>query len=98
MWIRRDYVTLLKILGGQYPVVVLTGPRQIGKTALLKKGFSKLNFVTLDLPSVAQQAETSPAEFLAQHPEPLIVDEVQYAPGLFRYLKAAVDADRDRNG
>jgi uncharacterized protein len=98
MWIRRNYVSLLKLLGSQYLVVVLTGPRQIGKTALLQKGFPKLNFVTLDLPSVGQQAETSPDTFLAQHQEPLIVDEVQYAPGLFRYLKAAVDAERDRNG
>src|SRR5689334_1901318 len=40
MWIVRDYVPILRQLGSQYPVVVLTGPRQIGKTALLQKGFS----------------------------------------------------------
>ncbi len=98
MWIRRDYIRRITDVLVQYPVVVLTGPRQIGKTALLQQGLPSIDFVTLDLPSVAQQADQSPDVFLAEHPEPLIIDEVQYAPGLFRYLKAAVDADRDRNG
>ena len=98
MWIRRGYVELVRRLATQYPVVVLTGPRQTGKTALLRKSLPRVNFISLDLPSIAQQAEQSPGAFLEQHREPLIVDEVQYAPGLFRHLKAAVDADRDRNG
>ena len=85
-------------VAAQYPVVVLTGARQTGKTTLLQEGIQGFNFVTLDLPSVAEQADTSPDVFLAQYSEPLIIDEVQYAPKIFRYLKAAVDADRDRNG
>jgi uncharacterized protein len=86
------------VVASQYPVVVVTGPRQTGKTTMLQAGLPDTHFVTLDLPSVAEQAEQSPGDFLRQHPEPLIIDEVQYAPGLFRYLKAAVDADRNRNG
>ena len=48
----------------------------------------------LDLPTEAEQAEKEPKGFLQCHAPPVIVDEVQYAPGFFRYLKAAVDADR----
>jgi predicted AAA+ superfamily ATPase len=55
-------------------------------------------FVSLDLPTEAEQAEREPQSFLQRHQPPVIIDEVQYAPGLFRYLKVAVDASRDRNG
>jgi predicted AAA+ superfamily ATPase len=55
-------------------------------------------FVSLDLPTEAEQAEREPQSFLQRHQPPVIIDEVQYAPGLFRYLKVAVDASRNRNG
>ena len=51
----------------------------------------------LDLPTEAEQAEKEPDAFLQSHPPPVLIDEVQYAPGLFRYLKVAVDAQRTRN-
>jgi predicted AAA+ superfamily ATPase len=54
--------------------------------------------VSLDLPTQAEQAERQPQSFLQRHPPPVIIDEVQYVPGLFRYLKVAVDAARNRNG
>jgi uncharacterized protein len=54
--------------------------------------------VSLDLPSVAEEAEESGERFLARHPPPTIIDEVQYAPGLFRYLKHAIDLRRDEPG
>lgn len=54
--------------------------------------------MSLDLPSEAAQAEGDPEAFLARHPEPLIIDEVQYAPALFRHLKLRVDQDRERCG
>ena len=79
----------------QRPVVVLTGARQTGKTSLVKRCFPDYELVSLDLPSEAEQAEQDPRGFLARHPPPLIVDEVQYAPGLFRHLKQVVDARRD---
>ena len=80
------------------PVVVLTGARQTGKTSLVRRLFPDHAYVTLDLPSEAEQAERDPESFLARHPPPLVVDEVQYAPGLFRHLKAAVDRERERPG
>ncbi len=79
-------------------MVVLTGARQAGKTSTLLRLFPNYGFVSMDLPSEAQQAESEPHEFLRRHPPPMIVDEVQYAPALFRHLKVAVDARRARNG
>lgn len=80
------------------PVIVVTGARQTGKTSTLRRLFPRHHFVSLDLPSEAAQAEHEPEAFLARHPPPVIIDEVQYAPALFRHLKAAVDAARARNG
>lgn len=97
MWIDRKVEPLLRQRAATRPVVVLTGARQTGKTSLMRRLFPDHGFVSLDLPSEAEQAERDPGSFLARHPPPVIIDEVQYAPGLFRHLKAAVDADR-RNG
>ncbi len=98
MWVDRHIEPLLLERAATRPVVVLTGARQTGKTSLMRRLFPKHAFVTLDLPSEAAQAEADPGAFLARHPPPLIVDEVQYAPGLFRHLKLAVDRDRGANG
>lgn len=97
-WIPRLAEERLSRLAAQRPVVVITGARQTGKTSLARRLFPKYEFVTLDLPSEAAQAEHDPEAFLDRHPGPLIVDEVQYAPGLFRHLKAVIDADRAANG
>jgi predicted AAA+ superfamily ATPase len=77
---------------------VLTGARQTGKTSTFRRLFPQHEFVSLDLPTQAEQAEKEPESFLRQHPAPVIIDEVQYAPGLFRYLKIAVDAGRSDHG
>jgi len=98
MWIERDMQDLLLRRVQQRPAVVLTGARQTGKTSLVRHVFPDYEFVSLDLPSEAELAEHDPRTFLSRHPPPLIVDEVQYAPGLFRHLKSVVDAHRDRNG
>jgi predicted AAA+ superfamily ATPase len=98
MWIERDIEVLLLRRAATRPVVVLTGARQTGKTSLVKRLFPSHEFVSLDLPSEAEQAERDPKSFLARHPPPLVVDEVQYAPALFRHLKTRVDAHRHRNG
>ena len=79
-------------------MIVLTGARQTGKTATLLHLFPNYAFVSLDLPTEAEQAEKEPDSFLERYPPPVIIDEVQYAPGLFRRIKAAVDANRARNG
>jgi hypothetical protein len=76
----------------------LTGARQTGKTSLLRALFPQHHYVTLDRPDLAQLAQSSPHEFLTRHPPPLLLDEVQYAPALFRHLKLIIDADRSRPG
>jgi uncharacterized protein len=98
MWIPRSIEPRLRRSARTRPVVVLTGARQTGKTSTFRRLFSEYAFVSLDLPTEAEQAEKEPDSFLQRHPPPVIIDEVQYAPGLFRYLKTAVDANRDRNG
>jgi len=78
--------------------VVLTGARQTGKTSLARRLFPRYHFVSLDLPSEAETAEQDSRNFLSRHPAPLIIDEVQYAPKLFRALKVAVDENRSQAG
>lgn len=98
MWISRDVEARLQRSARTRPVVVLTGARQTGKTSTLLRLFPNHRFVSLDLPTEAEQAEKEPHNFLNRHPLPVIIDEVQYAPALFRHLKVAVDSSRARSG
>jgi predicted AAA+ superfamily ATPase len=98
VWIERTAERALTQLAATRPVVVVTGPRQTGKTSLLRRLFPEHALVSLDLPSEAEQAEKEPHLFLERHPPPVILDEVQYAPALFRHLKVAVDSARSRTG
>lgn len=98
MWIPREIEPRLLRSARTRPVVVLTGARQTGKTSTFRRLFPNHEFVSLDLPTEAEQAEKEPKSFLQRHPAPVVIDEVQYAPGLFRYLKVAVDANRRKNG
>ena len=87
MWIARRIEDLLRTRAANRPVVVLTGARQTGKTSLVQRLFPSHQYVSLDLPSEAEQAEREPDRFLSRHPPPVIVDEVQHAPSLFRHVK-----------
>src|ERR1039458_7967904 len=98
MWIPREVEPRLLRSARTRPVVVLTGARQTGKTSTFRRLFPNHEFVSLDLPTESEQAEKEPNRFLRRHPPPAIIDEVQYAPGLFRHLKVAVDASRTSNG
>jgi predicted AAA+ superfamily ATPase len=94
MWITRKYEKTLAALSRQFPAVVLTGARQVGKTSLVRRVFPDHTYVSLDLPAAAEQAENSPSRFLGDYSEPLVIDEVQYAPTLFRHLKVKIDEDK----
>jgi predicted AAA+ superfamily ATPase len=98
MWIPRAVEPRLQRSAKTRPVIVLTGARQTGKTSTFLRLFPNYAFVSLDLPTEAEQAEKEPRSFLQRYPPPVIIDEIQYAPALFRHLKAAVDAHRTRNG
>jgi predicted AAA+ superfamily ATPase len=92
--IKRLIESRLKSAWKQFPVVVLTGARQVGKTTLARNFLPQAAYVTLDLPTEAERARLNPAELLGSRPAPLILDEVQYAPSLLRELKARVDRHR----
>lgn len=98
MWIQRDISAFLLRQVAQRPVVVVTGARQVGKTSLLRTLLPKHGFASLDLPLDAAVAEEQPKTFFQQHPPPLVIDEVQYAPGVFRHVKVDVDAHRKEAG
>jgi predicted AAA+ superfamily ATPase len=98
MWIARSIGPHILRLARSRPVIVLTGARQTGKTSLLRHLFPSLPIVSLDLPSEAEFAENDPRGFLSLYPPPVLIDEVQYAPSLFRHIKVWVDAHRSARG
>lgn len=82
-------------LSSAFPVVLITGARQVGKsTFLLNQAGEDRRYVTLDNPQLRLLAQSDPASFLELHPPPLLIDEVQYAPVLFPYIKMAVDSNQ----
>jgi predicted AAA+ superfamily ATPase len=76
------------------PVVIVVGPRQCGKSTLAMRFGEGREYVTLDDPVFLAHATENPADFLLAHPAPLIIDEIQRAPGLFLLLKLMVDKNR----
>ena len=95
MYITRHMEKPVMELNEQYPVLLLTGPRQVGKTTMLEhlievegKGRKK---VSLDDLTLRELAKTDPKMFFQLYQPPLLIDEVQYAPELFPYIKIMVD-------
>ncbi|RQP07452.1 MAG: AAA family ATPase, partial [Parapedobacter sp.] len=76
---------------GKFPILAVTGPRQSGKTTLLKLLFPDYTYVSLENPDNRSFAEDDPNGFLQLYPERTILDEVQRVPALFSYLQTAVD-------
>ncbi len=98
-YIKRRLEQVLKKAAREFPVAVLTGPRQSGKTTLLKHIFRETHgYVSLEAPDVRASASADPRGFLDMHPPPVILDEIQEAPSLLPYIKERVDAERGRKG
>lgn len=96
--IQRDLSERILTAARHFPALVLTGARQVGKTTLLKELFQNADYCSLDLPSLAERAAESPELFLSDYSTPLLIDEIQYAPSLFRHLKIQIDENRHKMG
>lgn len=91
-YIKRDIESRILSLTGEYSCILITGPRQVGKTTVLKQLMTDdREYVTLDDLQERRLARTDPAMFMQTHSLPIFIDEVQYAPELFSYIKIAID-------
>ena len=94
-YIKRAMETTFLRLSHEFPAILLTGPRQVGKTTMLQKLAGEENigreYVTLDDLTERQMAKNDPKMFLQIHKPPVFIDEVQYAPELFTYIKIHID-------
>lgn len=81
----------------QFPVIVVTGARQTGKSTVLQHVFSDALYLSLDDPLTRKAAQDDPRTFLKRAPQ-IIIDEIQYVPELLSYIKVEVDADRRNYG
>lgn len=94
MKLRTLQDTILQV-SRSFPVLLVTGPRQVGKTTLLESCAEPgRGYVTLDDFELRDLAQTDPALFLQIHKPPIIIDEIQYAPQLFNYIKMIVDKEK----
>jgi hypothetical protein len=90
--IRRHLQTALAKAAKAYPSILITGPRQSGKTTLAKAAFPRLPYVTLEDPDTRQYAQSDPRRFLREYAKGAVFDEVQRVPGLLSYLQGMMDA------
>ena len=102
-YIKRAAENTIARLSEMFPVLLVTGPRQVGKTTLLQKlaeaqrseGVAR-KYVTLDDPDVRYLAKHDPALFLQRYSPPVLIDEIQYATELLPYIKMSVDRSRKK--
>ena len=92
MYFERTLENTIRNVSCTFPVLLLTGPRQVGKSTLLQKlAELERKIVSLDNPTLRALAKTDPELFLQRYTPPVLIDEVQYAPELFPYIKIIVD-------
>ncbi len=92
MYLPRTLESFARSAGMQFPVLMVTGARQVGKTTFLRHlSYSDRTYVSLDDPLVLELAKRDPALFFQRYRPPLLIDEIQYAPELLPYIKMEVD-------
>ena len=91
-YIKRDIEKVILEASVAYSAILVTGPRQVGKTTTLQRiAEGDRTYITLDDLEARKTAQTDPELFLSLYPIPVLIDEVQYAPQLFSYIKIAID-------
>lgn len=105
MYIRRALESVVRQYSNYFKVVVVTGPRQVGKTTMLRHLMEedeaagrKRNYVSLDNTAMRQLAKEDPALFLQRYEPPVLIDEIQYAPELLPFIKIAADNANENGG
>lgn len=93
-FIPRSARHILEKLADSYPALVVTGPRQSGKTTLTQAVFPNKPYVSLEEPDMREFAQQDPRGFLSRYPDGAILDEVQRCPDLFSYLQSRLDAEK----
>lgn len=96
MYIPRHLESVIKRIEKKKSVLVLTGPRQVGKTTMLKTTHQSINYISMNRPLVRESAEENPSLFFETYKPPVIVDEIQKAGALFEYIKDIVDKDKSK--
>lgn len=95
-FIERDITGIMLNMYQYFPVITVTGPRQSGKTTLLRKVFDKLPYYSLENLDIRHFALNDPVGFLNQHPEGMILDEVQHTPDLLSYIQGMIDESPEK--
>ena len=95
MYIKREIEKTIKKMVNEFPVIVISGARQVGKSTMLQMiKEDNMNYVTLDDLDARNLALSDPKYFLEQYSYPLLIDEIQYAPNLLPYIKMIVDEEK----
>lgn len=96
MYIHRSIESAIERVNKSFGVVMIIGPRQVGKTTVFKNCDPGRRYVSLDLLPIRKLARESPELFLQRYRPPVLIDEIQYAPELLPYIKAMVDESGEK--
>jgi predicted AAA+ superfamily ATPase len=96
MYIKRHAEDAVSKLSKMFGAVLVTGPRQVGKTTMLKKVAEHAAYITLDDPLLLATAVEQSGTFFKDNPPPVFIDEIQYAPNLFSHIKIMIDRDKKK--
>jgi hypothetical protein len=96
MYLKRHAEKTIDKLAEMFGAVMVTGPRQVGKTTMLKEKMADVDYITLDDPILRLSAAENSGTFFKDNPPPIFIDEIQYAPNLFPHIKMIIDSNHEK--